>query len=115
MAGQVRRQPPPIPPPPTNDPALRRWYEQLNRWFLDFSAIISPSGGVDPGQIGGPIIINGNGPPGPGLGNDGDLYFNDMGLNAVIRAGLLNEGTAVKDVTGSQLYGKVSGAWVELV
>lgn len=43
-----------------------------------------------------PIIRNGVGVPGAGLGNDGDLYINNTGG------------------VGTHLYGKVAGAWVAL-
>jgi ABC-type transporter Mla subunit MlaD len=41
-----------------------------------------------------PIIRNGAGAPGAGLGNNGDLYINNTGG------------------AGTHLYGKIAGAWV---
>jgi hypothetical protein len=50
------RQPPP-PPPDVPPGPMRDWLGRLNRWFLDLSQIISPSGGIDPGNIPGYDVL----------------------------------------------------------
>ena len=95
-------------PPPAD---IARDYPEFNRWLLDLIQFISTSGGINPVYVPG-TVLNGNGAPAVGLGEDGQLYINNTGANNVIRTGLLADGSAVKDVTGTQLYAKIGGVWV---
>ena len=96
-------------PPPPNLPHLD---PVLNRWFIDLTSFISTSGGIDPGTLPGSIVLNGNGPPAPGSGNDGDLYINNNGHGQVVTpVGLAGEGAAIADVSGLNLYANIGGTW----